>query len=191
MRWGAKRGVESPSLTLCMCIGEVIKGCSSAGGWNAFEGGDIFACMQMSSGNAQSLRHPLFWNAVSRKINFCSYSAQQPEISLKIFGSALSIIRDEIISDTSQRRNWGRLDIPSVITPSHLYWRWRPFHAIDLYNPSGANISGLALWKNRSVQLNAPNSKQVTRIALINGPETGFGTALIAMLRTGARESWM
>jgi hypothetical protein len=125
------------------------------------------------------------------QINFCSFSAQQPEISLKIFGSALSIIRDEIISDTSQRRNWGRLDIPSVITPSHLYWRWRPFHAIDLYNPSGANISGLALWKNRSVQLNAPNSKQVTRIALINGPETGFGTALIAMLRTGARESWM
>jgi hypothetical protein len=154
------------------------------------KGGDIFACMQMSSGNAQSLRHPLFRNAVSQKINFAAFLLSN-QILLKIFGSALSIIRAEIISDTSQRRNWGRLDIPSVITPSHLYWRWRPFHAIDLYNPSGANISGMALWRNRSVQLNAPNSKQVTRIALINGPETGFGTALIAMLRTGARESWM
>ena len=33
-----------------MCIGEVIKGCSSAGGWNAFEGGDIFASPTVGPG---------------------------------------------------------------------------------------------------------------------------------------------
>lgn len=91
----SQKGVESPVTDAgCMCIGEVIKGCSSAGGWNAFEGGGIFACMQMSSGNAQSLRHPLFWNAVSQKYiilqNFC---AQQPDFADNFRLSTRSIIK--------------------------------------------------------------------------------------------------